>query len=163
MKIGVVSDTHNNIANVKKIINIFNYNRVEYVIHTGDITNTKTLEQFSSLRANLIGVFGNNDREETGLQDKAKELGFQFLEPPSTIKLNDREIAIFHEPEPIEDYIKNNSSVDLILHGHTHRYREESFNEIKIFNPGESAGIIKGKNAVGLVDLNSLNTMRIFF
>ena len=163
MKIGVVSDTHNNIANVKKIINIFNYNRVDYVIHTGDITNTKTLEQCSSLRANLIGVFGNNDREETGLQDKAKELGFQFLEPPSSIKLNGREIAIFHEPEPIDDYIKNNSSVDLILHGHTHRYREESFNETKIFNPGESAGIIKGKNAVGLVDLNSLNTMRIFF
>ena len=46
MKIGVVSDTHNNIANVKKIINIFNYNRVDYVIHTGDITNTKTLEIF---------------------------------------------------------------------------------------------------------------------
>ena len=44
---------------------------------------------------------------------------FSILGASFTIKLNDREIAIFHEPEPIEDYIKNNSSVDLILHGHT--------------------------------------------
>ena len=151
------------IKNIDKIIDLFNNENISLVIHTGDIANAKSLDKFSRLKSDLIGVFGNNDREETGLQDKAKELGFQFLEPPSSIKLNGREIAIFHEPEPIEDYIKNNSSVDLILHGHTHRYREESFNETKIFNPGESAGIIEGKNAVGLVDLNSLNAMRIFF
>jgi putative phosphoesterase len=163
MKIGVVSDTHNNIANVKKIISIFNDEFVDYVIHTGDITNKKTLEQFSTLRARFLGVLGNNDREELGLLERSEELGFQFVYPPSTIRLENRQIAIFHEPELIENYIKKNSSVDLVLHGHTHRYREEEFNGVKIFNPGESAGFMEGKNAVGLVDLNSLHTRRIFF
>ena len=38
MLIGVVSDTHNNLLNIDKIIEIFNEKKVESVIHTGDIT-----------------------------------------------------------------------------------------------------------------------------
>ena len=38
------------------------------------------------------------------------------------------------------------SENDIIFHGHTHRYRLEKNNETIIFNPGECAGILKGKN-----------------
>ena len=38
MRIGVVSDTHNNIKNVGKIVELFNASGVDRVIHTGDIT-----------------------------------------------------------------------------------------------------------------------------
>ena len=40
MIIGVISDTHNNLRNVKKIIELFNEKKVELVIHTGDITQS---------------------------------------------------------------------------------------------------------------------------
>ena len=43
MKIGVVSDTHNNLKNVGRIVELFNEAEVERVIHTGDITQAKTL------------------------------------------------------------------------------------------------------------------------
>ena len=56
-----------------------------------------------------------------------------------------------------------NKDIDIILHGHTHRFREEVINKVLIFNPGESAGMLKGKNAVGIVDLETLSTERIFF
>ena len=36
MRIGVVSDTHNNLKNVAKIVELFNEARVDRVIHTGD-------------------------------------------------------------------------------------------------------------------------------
>ena len=49
MLIGVVSDTHNNIKNIGKIINIFNNENVDIVIHTGDISNAATLEKSSDL------------------------------------------------------------------------------------------------------------------
>ena len=49
------------------------------------------------------------------------------------------------------------------LHGHTHRYRNEDIGGVKIFNPGESAGILQGKNAVGIIELNTLKIRRIFF
>ena len=49
MLIGIVSDTHNNIKNIRQVISLFNEAGVISVIHTGDITNTKSLEMFSAL------------------------------------------------------------------------------------------------------------------
>ena len=67
MQVGVVSDTHNNIKNISLLIRLFNERKVDFVIHTGDITNANSLDKFSKLNANLIGVYGNNDRSEAGL------------------------------------------------------------------------------------------------
>ena len=41
MKVGVVSDTHNNLKNCNKIVELFNEAGVDRVIHTGDITQAK--------------------------------------------------------------------------------------------------------------------------
>jgi hypothetical protein len=71
VRIGVVSDTHNNVRNIKKVINIFNEERVDKVIHTGDISKAKSLELFSQLNVPMTGVYGNNDRTENGLEEVA--------------------------------------------------------------------------------------------
>lgn len=163
MLVGVISDTHNNIKNIDNIINIFNKEDVDLVIHTGDITKADTLARFSRLKSPVLGVFGNNDRTEIGLEEVCKEYNFTFNEPPFCISLNDKNIVIFHEPDLIEEYVRENKDIDLILHGHTHRYREETKENIVYFNPGESAGSIEGMNALGIIDLNNLNIKRIFF
>ncbi len=163
MLVGVVSDTHNNIKNIENIINIFNKEKVNLVIHTGDISKAKTLRLFSYLNCPMTGVFGNNDRTEEGLKEVCYEYNFNFQEPPLSLSLEGKEIAVFHEPELIDSYIKEHVDVQLIVHGHTHRYREETLNNIIIFNPGESAGSLKGKNALGIIDISNLKIRRIFF
>ena len=163
MLVGVVSDTHNNLKNIEKIISLFNNEKITLVFHTGDITNSKSLEKFSTLNADLIGVYGNNDRNEVGLNEIAIQNDFQFQEPPSVITLCDRNIAIFHEPDVISNFLSENKDIDLVIHGHTHRYRHEIVNDVLLFNPGESAGMQKGKNAIGIIDLNKLKARRIFF
>ena len=52
---------------------------------------------------------------------------------------------------------------DLILHGHTHRYRQENINDCLIFNPGECAGFMKGKNQIGIINLENLEAKVINF
>ena len=163
MLVGVVSDTHNNIKNVKKIICLFNEEKVDLVIHTGDISKASTLEIFSKLNSPLIGVFGNNDRIEEGLEKVCEQYNFNFQEPPLSLTLEHIKVAVFHEPELIDDYIKNNKDTDIILHGHTHRYKEEKVDNIIYFNPGESAGFIEGKSAIGIIDISNLRIKRIFF
>tara|TARA_Y100001970_G_scaffold225607_1_gene278607 strand:+ start:1228 stop:1719 length:492 start_codon:yes stop_codon:yes gene_type:complete len=163
MLVGVVSDTHNNIKNVEIIITIFNEQEVDLVIHTGDISKPKTLQLFSKLDCPLIGVFGNNDRIENGLIEVCRKYNFDFREPPFSLTLGHKKVVIFHEPELIEDYLKLENEVDLILHGHTHRYREEVINNIIFFNPGESAGSLKGKNAIATINLCDLEIKRFFF
>ena len=56
MKIGVVSDTHNNLKNIEIIINLFNDEKVSLVIHTGDITNANSLEKFSKLTSSKFFI-----------------------------------------------------------------------------------------------------------
>ena len=163
MKIGVVSDTHNNLKNIEIIINIFNDEKVPLVIHTGDISNANTLEKFSKLNSKLIGVYGNNDRNETGLKEVAEKNNFQFQEPPRRLSLLDREIVIFHEPENIDKFLSANPLINVVLYGHTHRYENITKNGVLYFNPGESAGMQKGSNAIGILDLINLNAKRIFF
>ncbi len=163
MKIGVVSDTHNNIKNIDKLINLFNSAGVSKVIHTGDIANAKSLEQFSKLNSQLIGVYGNNDRNEIGIKETALKYNFLFKEPPNLINLKDRKIAIFHEPDLIDSFLSVNKNIDVVIHGHTHRYRNEIKNGVLYFNPGESAGMLKGNNAIGILDLKNLEIKRIFF
>ena len=163
MLVGVVSDTHNNIKNIENIINIFNKEEVDLVIHTGDISKAKTLRLFSNLNCPMTGVFGNNDRIEKGFKEVCHECNFSFQEPPLSLSLKNKKVAVFHEPEQIDSYIKKNTDVKLIIHGHTHRYREETLNDIIFFNPGESAGYLEGKNAIGIINLNNLKIKRIFF
>ena len=163
MIVGVVSDTHNNIKNIKKIIYLFNDKQVDLVIHTGDISKASTLEIFSNLNSPLVGVFGNNDRNEEGLKEVCEEYNFNFQEPPLSLTLENKKVAVFHEPELIEGYIKDHQDIDLILHGHTHRYKEEIADDIIYFNPGESAGSMERKNAIGLINISNLTIRRIFF
>ena len=163
MKIGVVSDTHNNLNNIEIIINLFNDINVPIVIHTGDISNANTLEKFSKLNSELIGVYGNNDRNESGLEEVAQKNNFQFQEPPRRLSLLDREIVIFHEPDNIDKFLLENQLINVVLYGHTHRYENNTKNGVLYFNPGESAGMQKGSNAVGILDLISLEARRIFF
>ena len=163
MLVGVVSDTHNNIKNIKKIICLFNEAQVDLVIHTGDISKASTLKIFSNLDSPLVGVFGNNDRIEEGLKKVCEVYNFNFQEPPLSLTFENKRIAVFHEPELIEGYIKEHQDIDLILHGHTHRHKEEIIDDIIYFNPGESAGSMEGKNAIGLIDMRNLKIRRIFF
>ena len=163
MQIGVVSDTHNNLKNIDIIISLFNKENIDLVIHTGDVTNANSLEKFSRLNCKLIGVYGNNDRNESGLEEVAQRNNFQFQEPPRRLSLLDREIVIFHEPDNIDQFLSENKLINVVLYGHTHRYENNTKNGVLYFNPGESAGMQKGRNAIGILDLVNLEAKRIFF
>ena len=82
MRIGVVSDTHNNLKSVAKIVSIFNEQKVEKVVHTGDITQSKTIEAFAEIQMPIYGVYGNNDLELESLNRSISSLGYHFVQPP---------------------------------------------------------------------------------
>lgn len=162
MKIGVVSDTHNNLKNVRRIVELFNDAGVERVIHTGDITQPKTIEVFAELSASLYGVFGNNDQGEIPiLAPMVQDLGFHFVQPPLALEWAGRRIVVVHDP--LELAMVKEHEYDLILHGHTHRQTIDYVADRLTFNPGECAGMMAGANAIGVIDLLSLTPEIINF
>ncbi len=152
MKIGVVADTHNNLANVREIVALFNAAGVDRVVHAGDITQAKTLDVLAGLEAPLYGVYGNNDVERESLEAGARAHGFVFQDPPLHLHWAGRRIVVVHDPRDLAAL----PAGDLALHGHTHMHRSERQDGRLVFNPGECAGHMKGWNAIGVVDLERL-------
>jgi putative phosphoesterase len=161
VRIGVVSDTHNNLANVRRIVELFAQARVERVVHTGDITQVKTLRVLAELGAPLFGVFGNNDQgERESLEQAAAELGMELADSPLELVWAGRRILVVHDPRELEAHLDGH---DLVLHGHTHERRIERSAGRLVFNPGECAGHLEGRNAVGVVDLATLDVEILHF
>ncbi len=168
MRIGVVSDTHNHLPNVSRIVEILNEARVDRVVHTGDITQAKTLEVLARLDAPLHAVYGNNDLpERESLKSAAEQLGIHLCDPPLELDWADRRLWVVHDPRDFEYTLPKARSRGLapalILHGHDHRYRLEKHRRTLIFNPGECAGHMRGRNAVGVVDLVTLECETLLF
>ena len=101
MRIGIVSDTHDHLRNVASIVAIFEAARVARVVHTGDITQPKTLRAFAGLRAPLVGVYGNNDREREGLALACAETGASFVDGPRELAWAGRRILVIHDPKEL--------------------------------------------------------------
>ena len=162
MRIGVVSDTHNNLKNVTRIVELFNTYKVDRVIHTGDITQAKTIEVFAQLHMPMYGVFGNNDQERDSLTTAMEKFGFEFCEPPFSTSWAGQDLIVVHDPLEFEGHLEQRHT--LALHGHTHRHRLEQWgHQTTIFNPGECAGHMQGLNAIGIVDLETLHTQLLRF
>ena len=162
MLVGVTGDTHNNLQNIKEICTIFNENCTDLVFHTGDISLPKSLLAFKDLKCPLSAVIGNNDvSEKDDLETAAKRFDCKIFDEPYSVNILNKKITVLHHPDLINEEMTQES--DLILHGHTHRYRQETIDNCLIFNPGECAGFMKGKNQLGIVDLKSMEAKVINF
>jgi uncharacterized protein len=160
MRIGVVSDTHNRLPNVRRIVELFNAARVEHVIHTGDVTQARTLHALAALEAPLVGVFGNNDERES-LGEAAAALGFTFSDGPLELTLADRRLVVVHDPRDLAHV--RSAEHEIAIHGHDHRRVVERAGGRLTFNPGECAGHLRGHNAVGVLDLATLEVELLYF
>jgi len=162
VKIGVVSDTHNQLSNVARIVELLNRAGVERVVHTGDITQAKTLEVLARLDAPLHGVFGNNDAgERAALEAAAARYSMRLRDPPLELVWAERRIVVVHDPRDLADMQR--AEHEVALHGHTHRRTIDRSGGRLVFNPGECAGHAAGQNAVGVLDLATLETEILLF
>ncbi|HID93795.1 MAG TPA: metallophosphoesterase [bacterium (Candidatus Stahlbacteria)] len=154
MKVGVVSDTHDNLPLIEKAVKIFNEKEVELVLHAGDYVAPFVVKVLKRLRAKLIGVFGNNDGDRILLGKKFDEIGFKIFNPPYEFTIKNKNILLMHEPNLLDSIIKSNM-YHIIIYGHTHSVNLRR-NNIIVFNPGEASGWLYGKPTIGIVNLDSM-------
>ena len=56
MKIGIMSDTHDYLPNIRKAIEIFNEEKVDLVVHCGDFVSLFVIKEFKNLKAKVIAT-----------------------------------------------------------------------------------------------------------
>ena len=148
MKIGIMSDSHDNLNAISKAVKLFNEEKVELVLHAGDFVAPFTLMMLKELHCKLIGVFGNNDGDKLMLK---KMSDGNIFNSPHTINLGDKNVIISHEL-PLDALIKS-QSYDLIVYGHTHNVDTRIINRTMVINPGECGGWLSGNQTVAIIDI----------
>jgi putative phosphoesterase len=147
-RIGVISDTHDHLDNVRKAVALFNRLKPDRVVHCGDVVAQFVLKEMSGLRMPVSAVYGNCDGDRMALRDRAKEFGFALHDGPYGFDLGGKRIVVSHQPlNPPPD-------CDFYLHGHTHKLRHEGERPV-IVNPGEACGWLSGRATVAMLDTDT--------
>jgi len=154
MKIGIFSDSHEDIKAIDKAVEIFNKNNVTSVLHCGDLISPIMVKALSNLQSPLYYVKGNNDGETLFLHQKMQSINAKMFTIPTKINISEKHIFIMHEPIEIESLVKSNN-YDLIAYGHTHKLVTKKINNTFLINPGECCGLLSGKKTIVILDFES--------
>ncbi len=161
--IGIISDTHDNLDAIDKAINLFNLKGVSLVIHAGDYIAPFAIARFSKLNAKLVGVFGNNDGEKTGLQNKASDFGSK-IEDIFEPTYNGRKIAVYHGTiKAVFDALVKSRNYDIVIRGHDHKAYTKTLSGVLVINPGEACGYLGGKRTLCILDIEKLRAEIVEF
>ena len=153
-KIGIISDSHDNLVKFNLAVDIFNVNKVDFVFHAGDFVAPFTVPVLDKLEMGYLGVFGNNDGEKKGLSASSKG---NIKEGPLKFKKFGKEIILTHSLDSVaRGDIENNLS-DIVIYGHTHHAQIYKNGKCLFINPGECGGWLYGKSTIAICDLDNLS------
>ena len=141
MRVGIISDSHDDIINVKQAIKIFNQYGVEYVIHAGDYIFPGIVLEFKNLNKSIkfIGVFGNNDGEKFGLVKSFNTIGGNLMGDFGELRIEDEIFGVYHGTnEDIKKTCLLANYYDVLICGHTHIKDNRKINRTQILNPGSA-------------------------
>lgn len=149
--IGLISDTHEQIEEVKKAVDIFKEKKVDFVIHAGDIISAGTLKLYSGL--NMKFIFGNNDGDKNKLNEIAKKYGFEPITETKEFTYKKKKFFVYHGTDStiLDDAIKN-QEYDYIITGHTHIAKDEKIGNTRVINPGS---LFASPKSIAVLDLES--------
>jgi hypothetical protein len=155
MKIGILSDTHDNITLVRKAVSVFNSAEVGVTIHCGDYCAPFILKELANLKCILHGVFGNVDGEihymtKLAITDLKNIKLYGIL---GEITVENLRIAFTHN-DIFAQALFDTNKYDCIFYGHTHICKIEYKDGKAFINPGEFAGL-KSKPSVVIFDTDT--------
>ena len=160
VKIGIISDTHDNISIAKKAVQYFNSQKIDYCLHAGDIIApfmAKLVFTDLECRENLILIQGNNDGEIGGNRINFNKIGSDFGGTIYKGTIDNKKIVMQHNIDPeILDSIASSNKFDIIIYGHTHESVIKKVGKTIIINPGECCGILSGTSTVAVLDTEKM-------
>jgi uncharacterized protein len=155
MKIGILSDTHNNLASLAIALELFEREGIHTLIHCGDFTGIEVARKMAGFQ--VISTFGNGDFASGEIRE---ELMSQSLDNYSGLvfsgKIGEARIAITHGhiPGRVEELV-HSGDYDYVFQGHSHSHKDQRFGITRLINPGALGGMHREERRVCLLDLST--------
>lgn len=158
MIIGICSDSHDHVENIKKAVSYFKETRVERVIHAGDYCSPFTIPLFDDL--NLHGIFGNNDGDKYLLMKKFDAINATLYGDFFSFEADGVTFAVYHGTNPeITESLELCGKYDVVISGHTHEPKMETIGDTISINPGS----VNGFDADAMVATFDTETRKVQF
>ena len=153
MKLGVLSDTHEDVNNLEIALAAYRQEGITRVIHCGDMTTSATALRLDGFE--VVYVDGNMDQ---GLPEIYRTL--RDLNPHSVVlptyegEFEGVSIGVTHGDNENElRRLIDSGKHQYVFHGHTHRRRDEMHGSTRIFNPGALGGLQFESRSYSIFDL----------
>jgi len=153
VKVGILSDSHDHRDAAAGALLLFRAERVGMVLHLGDVCSPVVLAGYADRSIPFLGVFGNCDSDRDGLQEAT---GGAFRQGPHIETVDGRRILLAHSYDQLQGELSGQGRFDLVLFGHTHRPLTMRVGKALVLNPGETCGLVRGKNTCAIVDLATM-------
>ena len=139
MKLAVLSDVHDNIWNLEKVLT--QLGDIDALLFLGDFCAPFSLKQIADAYAGPIHcVPGNNDGDMFLLMTIAAAAGnVTFYNPVGDLDFAGTKVAITHYPE-IAEGLAATGKYQAVFSGHTHVFMEQQVGNTLWVNPGEIMG-----------------------
>ena len=142
MKIAIISDVHDNIPNLKKVLDYCAQNEIEKIICCGDLASIETLEFLNeNFGEEIFYCFGNMDNDYL-LNYPFKNNQYKntrIFKSFGKIEVNGKKVAFVHFPEIAKELCKS-GEYKFVFYGHTHKPWTEKNDDCEMLNPGTVAG-----------------------
>jgi len=155
MKLGVLSDTHNNLTNLEAALTFFRREGVETIIHCGDLTAPETASSMRGFR--VIHTAGNGDYANGQIRQVLVDLDPQnFSGMVFSGEIAGVSIAATHGHLPGKAAeLARSGEYRYVFSGHSHRRMEEQVGATRMVNPGALGGLKVEERSIFLLDLVS--------
>ncbi len=158
MRIGVVSDSHGHLDNVRAAVRMLESLGVEQLIHCGDIGSADVVRLLDPWPTHF--VFGNVDDDLPGLRAAIRAGGHTCHERQGDMLLAGRRIAVVHGDDGrLLRQLIDGGRFDLVCHGHTHVAAQRLVGRTRVLNPG--ALYRAAYHSLAVVDLPQLEITEI--
>jgi putative phosphoesterase len=166
MKVGVISDTHDNVPVVDAAMDRFGRAGVGAVVHCGDFVAPPVIPHLDREGIEVHAVRGNNDGEREGLLDAFADLEGGTLHGRfAELTFGDRTFAVLHgEEKPIVETLAASGEYDYVVYGHWHVREERTVDDTVVINPGAHFPTVPGEHRTAAVvdtDDDSVEFLRI--
>jgi len=135
MRIGLISDTHNDRDAVGRALARLRSEGIVAVLHAGDVTSAGTLRLFEGFK--MLVARGKMDHD-AALGTTAVELfGVGCFKPLHQLTLDGVSIALAHDSNAIEAHrLIVAGETDYIIVGHSHKRQDQRLGRTRVINPG---------------------------
>ena len=150
MKIGLISDTHDNVDQILKAKEIFKMNNVKLILHAGDVVAGKTVEFFEGIETWFID--GNCNTDPETMEKKKKQINGKYLGNFAEFELEGKKLCMYHGHNKVKlSELIQSKKYDYIITGHTHQMVNEKIGKTMVINPG--AHYYSATNTIAILDI----------